>query len=561
MHEMHKHLRRQPLRRFCRAASAIALLGLAAAAFGQYAPGMTGRANDANNQVGSGGINAPVQQPYFNAANLIVTGNVSGGRIFRGFSPIQDTNSLLIATPSGGIGSFYRESISLSDILNNQTFYQTNPFYNPSQTVTSVGAVTQRSLAPTPPLPSSTSYIPNYGTDPWRPGSAASQAMPGRFVDTAVPYSSFYSVDSYAALRGDELTQKLRLNAETEALRRSPVFGRSVSVTSPIVTPRETDPTATAGVVNPWLQPYATPSRIADDPATLRPEPGEIKSNLQTLAPPILAPPLFTSPAGSTFTGPGLGLGPVAGGSAQGLAAAPVSPLSPAPGTVSTGGTFAYGAPEEEAASADALAALPQAAALVEQVEGDPQMEANLSTSPELKAQYDRAVTLLRGASSKSVETLAGEARTRANEHIRRAEEASRAGKYYDSAAYYRMAAESAPDNPLIRLGLGHAYAAAGEYLTAVFHLTYAIEHYDAFGYLNFDLHSFIPDARILEVRRADLERTLDREEDYRLRFLLGYLEYYSGLEKFGLPNLQKAAEQAPQDSVIARFPVMLKKE
>ena len=59
----------------------------------------------------------------------------------------------------------------------------------------------------------------------------------------------------------------------------------------------------------------------------------------------------------------------------------------------------------------------------------------------------------------------------------------------------------------------------------------------------------------VFDRRRADLERRLTYREDYELRFLLGYLELYSGLTDAAQKNLTLAAKGAPKDSVIARFP------
>lgn len=58
-------------------------VALAGTAHGQDALGR-GDALDANTQVGSGGRNAPVRQEDFRLRNLIVTGDVAGGRGFRG---------------------------------------------------------------------------------------------------------------------------------------------------------------------------------------------------------------------------------------------------------------------------------------------------------------------------------------------------------------------------------------------------------------------------------------------------------------------------------------------
>lgn len=534
------------------------------AALGQYAPGMDGRANDASNQVGSGGINSPIAQPLFNTANLYITGNVSGGRAFRGFSPVADPNSLFLNLPSSSVGYFQRDSIGVSDVLQNRTLYQTNPYYVPTQTVTTAPAVSGAyPYQPGSALGASTYYIPQSGPQPG--GPAAIDLSPGgtKPRDTALPYSSYYSADTQALLRGDATMQKLRMAQEVEALRQSPIFGRSVSITSPIVTGAlPQGDAAPENAASPFVQPYQRRSRIVD--GTDRPLPGEVANNVETLAPTPLAPKLFSAATPAPAVAATTSLNAPAVASA--VPSVTTTPLGgvPVPGAVtaemSTGGTVPIGEFEPPLAPEN-LASLPAAAELVNRVEQSPEMQESLSATPSLKAQYDRAISVLSTASGRSVETLAGEINTKTNDYVRKAEEASRNGKYYEAVSLYRAAAVSDPDNPLIRLGLGNALAAAGEYLTAVHHLTFAIEHYPAFAYLNFELQTFIPDARVIDVRRADLERLLDKNEDYQLRFLLGYMEYYSGLAQFGTPNLEKAAHAAPTGSTIARFPEVIRKK
>ncbi len=53
-------------------------------AMAQYAVGSAGHANDANNRVGSGGYNTPSPPSQLVTGNQVVTGNVTGGRQFRG---------------------------------------------------------------------------------------------------------------------------------------------------------------------------------------------------------------------------------------------------------------------------------------------------------------------------------------------------------------------------------------------------------------------------------------------------------------------------------------------
>ena len=53
----------------------------------------------------------------------------------------------------------------------------------------------------------------------------------------------------------------------------------------------------------------------------------------------------------------------------------------------------------------------------------------------------------------------------------------------------------------------------------------------------------------------------LEKQDDARLRFLLGYLEYYGGDQVTGMRNIERAAELDRGQSIISRFPDMLRKE
>jgi hypothetical protein len=131
------------------------------------------------------------------------------------------------------------------------------------------------------------------------------------------------------------------------------------------------------------------------------------------------------------------------------------------------------------------------------------------------------------------------------NRLIVNAELEARRGEFYRAADLYAAAARMDRRNPLIRLGHGHTLLFAGDYLSATFHLTRGLREFEMLPYFDIDLSTFAPDPNLLDIRRADLERRLEQQENYRLRFLLGYAEYYSGLKQFGLPNLRKAADDA----------------
>src|SRR3954449_12814386 len=88
---------------------------LASSALAQYRVGSDGRSHDANNRIGSGGINdaqatqaGPVNPYQLN--NNIVTGQVTGGRQFRGFVPYSDPNVFHGTTAGSLSDNFIRQS-------------------------------------------------------------------------------------------------------------------------------------------------------------------------------------------------------------------------------------------------------------------------------------------------------------------------------------------------------------------------------------------------------------------------------------------------------------------
>ena len=144
-------------------ATATSLLLLATSlARGQLAPGTDGRALDANSRLGGGGVNTSTQQNLFNVGGLYVTGNVTAGRSFRGFSPIRDGSSLFLSLPTADLYTFQRDSTGLNNVVISRSPGTTNPFFNPSTTVTNAGAIGAGQNLPGTSVPRSSFLIP-YG--------------------------------------------------------------------------------------------------------------------------------------------------------------------------------------------------------------------------------------------------------------------------------------------------------------------------------------------------------------------------------------------------------------
>jgi tetratricopeptide (TPR) repeat protein len=158
------------------------------------------------------------------------------------------------------------------------------------------------------------------------------------------------------------------------------------------------------------------------------------------------------------------------------------------------------------------------------------------------------------------LQTFVGEAGTAVNEELRKAEAAMDRGRYYDAVQCYERVRQLDPANPLALIGKGHALLAAGEYVSAAVSLIRSFEQFPEMARFDVDLMALLGGGEIVDIRRADLMKQLARHEDPRLRFLLGYIEIHTGQRELGLKNLDRAAQEAQPDSLIHRYPEMIRR-
>ncbi|MCA9243049.1 MAG: hypothetical protein KDA32_03770 [Phycisphaerales bacterium] len=149
-------------------------------------------------------------------------------------------------------------------------------------------------------------------------------------------------------------------------------------------------------------------------------------------------------------------------------------------------------------------------------------------------------------------------AQTPLNDELAKAESLMELGRYYDAAGRYERAAQIDPLNPLPIIGKAHALLAAGEYLSAATFLARGYERFPALTKFQSDLAALLGGGEIVDMRRADIMRRLANEEDYRLRFLLGYIEMNYGMRDRGVDNLRKASVEAPPTSMIRKLPALI---
>jgi len=118
------------------AVAAIPLVGFTSDAAAQYRVNADGRALDANPRIGSGGTNTQTGVNNTVNGNDIVTGNVSGGKGFRGDVPYRSARDFRGAAPGGtSMDDFIKRSSSAADTETIGSPYRVTSFYGSARTV------------------------------------------------------------------------------------------------------------------------------------------------------------------------------------------------------------------------------------------------------------------------------------------------------------------------------------------------------------------------------------------------------------------------------------------
>ncbi|MBX3395281.1 MAG: tetratricopeptide repeat protein [Phycisphaerae bacterium] len=530
-----------------------------------------GRALDANQQVGSGGFNQPVSGQYrFDyglRANEIITGNVSGLGAFQGFSPIGANNAFRIGLPSAELARFRSTTVGLPEIQSGRLDFGPGSYYDPQQIISDAGVISRgmnsvggsnlSSPYRRPPLPfeqnMSQQFVLPDSTDrrlqnntTFTPSIRQRPIAPETNTDTTIPPISLprYDLAAQSSLFGIPPIGGDR-NRPSPTLPFNPLSGQPNSLLSARMRGGPNDqriasdePLGGTGIPRPPLGPGEIPKpqdlQFGSTPASGDLPRGPVGPNGEPLAP------------GSSNSGP-------VGGDqySQMLAAVTAAQQS----GIRHIGLFARTTESNVTNASD------RSATGMAQSPNETDGAATQPPSPPTPSDSRRAIAELASAARWSraeldqpIRTFTSAFRGQFNEYMAAAESALKLGKYYDAARYYELANAIDGDNPLPLLGRGHALAAAGDYISAVGSIERGIERFPQIAAFRIDLPSITGRPDAYDIRRADLEKRLEGADDYRFRFLLGYLELYSGLDERGLRDIERAARMAPNGSAIPTF-------
>ena len=148
--------------------------------------------------------------------------------------------------------------------------------------------------------------------------------------------------------------------------------------------------------------------------------------------------------------------------------------------------------------------------------------------------------------------TFASYSRDKFNYHMRQAEERLKQGQYYRAADSYTMANMYKPNDPLAFAGKSHALFAAGEYLSSALYLARAIEAFPEYVMFKVDLEAMIPDKDALENRIIEAVEWHVKSDSAELQFLLSYVYYQLDEIAKAKETINLAIEKMPESKAAA---------
>jgi len=138
------------------------------------------------------------------------------------------------------------------------------------------------------------------------------------------------------------------------------------------------------------------------------------------------------------------------------------------------------------------------------------------------------------------------------NQHIRAGEEYLKQGRYYRAADAYTLASIYKPNDPLAYAGKSQALFAAGEYMSSALFLFKTLEIFPDYARFKIDIVAMVGDRDELESRIADVEKWLERTDAAELHFLLGYVYYQMGRLDRARSAIDAAYEKMPDSPGVA---------
>jgi hypothetical protein len=137
------------------------------------------------------------------------------------------------------------------------------------------------------------------------------------------------------------------------------------------------------------------------------------------------------------------------------------------------------------------------------------------------------------------------------NSYMKAGEEYMKHGRFYRAADSYTIAIAYKPEDPLGYAGKSHALFAAGEYLSSALFLARALEIFPDYARVKIDLVAMLGDKDLIEKRLIEAREWTDRSKSGELAFLLSYIYCQLDRMEFARLAIEFAAEQMPDSKAV----------
>ena len=541
----------------------------------------SGQLLDANNRAFGGRYNARTTSGRFQfdagvTANNLIQGNVTGLGGFQGPSPIPGSNSFRVNLPSSGLAGFRARSVDLSQLRGGRIAPSGSAYFDQSNTFADLELIrAQRNIPGSPTLVS-----PNINVNRGVPGVTGSMFdddldnpldARGSRINNILVGRRNNRVGSVrqVGLDGSEVTQRSDFaNADVFAsIAQSTLFGSPGQLANSQPNGQSTD--AVQDIINRSGRDAVSRRMMREDLLNRSKRVGqEVPEGGLQVGRDGRIDPMSAQAIGVTQRTP-FGDAPTAGDDLyarmidalrdrEPASGGPAISRQPSDQRIGDTGRVPIATSSDTSRGFDPLPQSSDPDAPTIRNDGRSTNNDDDSIANDGEEAGRRRTARYESIIDSPIKTFVTGSQSRVNYHMSLGEAALRDSDFYAAARHFESAMVADRDNPLPLLGRGHALAAAGDYMTAVASITMGIKRFPGIAKFDLDLPALVGQSDIFDRRRADLESLLSAREQYELRFLLGYLETYSGLGADGLNDLQKAAKAAPPDSIIAQFPDML---
>ena len=432
----------------------------------------------------SGLVRSPAS-PYING-NLIVTGNVAGGKHFRGIVPYNSVSDFAGRLGPSSIESFLRDSTGTSSL--NQYTGRITPYFSQTRTVTTTSpyqpsvirpptanitgrSTTQMPLPTTQRIAPSTQPRADISLRTYRPMSMTTQEMEKVIASELTTYKQARELaDRKQQEKAEELHEELKKIKEQAAKTNKNLQDTEKT--------RETLSEEAAAKKSPLLLLTQT-----TEPLTANDKQLDIFDKMKRQL-----DQLEKASEQKTDSQP---------------AKQPTDQLKPQKPD------YSYKKPDDQ---------LP---------------EEDVSTrAAQIMGQYD---------------SFASFSEDKFNLNIRAAEEYLKQGRFYRAADAYSLALIYKPHDPLAYAGKCHALFAAGEYMSSALFLSRALEIFPDYVRFKIDIEAMVGGRDTLETRIADIRQMLEKDDVPELQFLLAYVYYQMGRLDWADQVIKAAYEKMPE--------------